>query len=117
MAEGTENWTKGPWRADDNLGCKRVMGNKLGDHRQPRFLTEVCCTPGLSDENEDAANARLIAAAPDLAAAAAPLAEYVSDQTLAMVPDHELIHVTYGELRALAAALSRARGETSGRSS
>jgi len=53
--------TPGPWRADGHHGCKQVRGRKTGAHRQAQYQTEVCWTPGLSDEHEDYANAEFIA--------------------------------------------------------
>ena len=41
------------------------MGRKAPG-RQGQYATEVCCTPGLNDDAEDSANARLIAATPEL---------------------------------------------------
>ncbi len=50
-----------PWRADEGLGCKRIMAGKSGRYKQAQYQTEICCTPGLSDEEEDKANAESIA--------------------------------------------------------
>ena len=61
--------TPGPWRADKHLGCKRIMGRKAPG-RQGQYSTEVCSTPGLMDEDEDKANALLIAAVTELLEAA-----------------------------------------------
>jgi hypothetical protein len=59
-------FTPGPWRAADNHGCRQIKAKKSGEHKQGQWYYEVACTPGLSDDDEDKANARLIAAAPDL---------------------------------------------------
>jgi hypothetical protein len=54
--------TPGPWKADRNLGCKRVSAKprQYGQHKQAK-RTEVASTPGLHSEAEDQANADLIA--------------------------------------------------------
>jgi hypothetical protein len=46
--------TKGPWKADRNLGCKRIKGGKSGSSKQAQYY-EVACTPGLYSEAEDLA--------------------------------------------------------------
>lgn len=62
---GLAKSTPGPWKADDNYGCRAIRGGKSGTHKQAQYY-EVACTVGLNNEAEDEANARLIAAAPDL---------------------------------------------------
>lgn len=62
-------FTPGPWRAGTNLGCKTIGAGKSGRHKQAQWAREVAFTSGLAKEAEDRANARLIAAAPDLYAA------------------------------------------------
>lgn len=57
--------TPGPWKHATNLGCKAIKGDKSGPHRQAQ-RREVAYTSGIPDEVEDEANARLIAAAPDM---------------------------------------------------
>jgi len=52
--------TPQPWKADKNLGCKSIKGDKRGQSKQGQH-TELAYTVGLSDEAADAANARLIA--------------------------------------------------------
>ena len=59
-------FTPGPWIYNKNLGCKEIKGDKSGKHKQAQYNKEVACTPGLHNEEEDLANARLIAATPDL---------------------------------------------------
>ena len=56
--------TPGPWSVldDGNTGCRDIRGT-TGDTTH-----DTAFTPGLWDDDMDAANARLIAAAPDLAA-------------------------------------------------
>jgi hypothetical protein len=60
-------FTPGPWKADANLGCKRISAKPFRgqQHKQAKRF-EVACTPGIFPEEEDEANARLIAAAPEL---------------------------------------------------
>ena len=63
--------TPGPWGLrEDTLGCKQVC--RIGQYPDGEFFTlsEIGYTHGLADEDEDAANASLICAAPDLLAAA-----------------------------------------------
>ena len=56
--------TPGPWRLIvGEYGCKRIGPSRPGHQRGIR---EVCATVGLFDEDQDSANARLIAAAPEL---------------------------------------------------
>ena len=57
--------TPGPWGLrEDNHGCKNVY--RLGQDEDGGIfaLEEIGYTHGRADESEDAANARLIAAAP-----------------------------------------------------
>ena len=56
---------------------------------------------------EALANARLMAAAPDMHASGKPLAELVADFS---GPDDATIAVTAGELRRMAAAIAKAEG-------
>ncbi len=51
------NFTQGTWtQQEDNLGCKQIVSGE----------TEICYTVGLSDEDEDQANADLFKSAPIL---------------------------------------------------
>lgn len=66
-----EKHTEGPWRVQPfkkyvSGGCRIIQAHKAGDHKQAQWQTEVCCTVGLNNDNKDQANARLIAAAPEL---------------------------------------------------
>ncbi len=59
--------TPGPWGlVEGNHGCKNVY--RLGDHPGGGIfaITEVGYTHGQADESEDAANCRLICAAPEM---------------------------------------------------
>ena len=58
-------FTPGPWKADTTPGCKRISDKPWVDHQQAR-RREIACTSGLRNDNEDAANGHLIAAAPEL---------------------------------------------------
>ncbi len=51
--------TRGPWDADHVHGCKNIRGGRYGG-RYP-----IACTDGLHNDEEDTANAALIAAAFD----------------------------------------------------
>lgn len=57
--------TSKPWKADKNLGCKSIKGGKTGNWKQAQYK-QIAYTVGLSNENEDLANAILMAAAPEL---------------------------------------------------
>jgi len=56
-----------PWRVQPmppNVGgCRSIQANKSGTHKQAQWRTEICYTVGLSNDNEDKANARLIVTA------------------------------------------------------
>lgn len=57
--------TPGPWKFDKNEGCKFIKGGKRGGMQQAQY-TVIAHTVGLANEEKDEANAKLIAAAPDL---------------------------------------------------
>jgi hypothetical protein len=57
--------TPAPWKYDKGLGCKPIKGGKHGTHRQAQY-TEIAYTTGLYDEDEDEANARMIASSPEM---------------------------------------------------
>lgn len=57
--------TIGPWKADINLGCKRISAKPFSKQKQAKRY-EVATTPGMFNEAEDKANALLIAAAPEM---------------------------------------------------
>lgn len=89
--------TSGPWTVTGSYS--EVV--KAGDfHYCANFS-------GIAKTHELQANARLIAAAPDMYASAQPIAACVEGFS---GPDSEYISVTAGELRALAAALAKATG-------
>lgn len=55
--------TPGPWKIGEQyLGCRDIFAPAPGD--EPTI--EICSTSGLPEEEDDIANANLIAAAPDL---------------------------------------------------
>lgn len=63
--------TPGPWRIEDEVsGCKTILADIQPDQASGlddevfHCHREIGYTPGLSDESEDLANARLIASAP-----------------------------------------------------
>ena len=60
--------TRSPWKSDKNLGCKKIKGAKSGTHKQAQYK-EIAWTVGLWDEDEDLANAQLMARAPELQSA------------------------------------------------
>lgn len=59
--------TRGPWKADRNMGCRRISAkvHVTSHHRQAK-RTELACTSGLYDDAEDQANADGMAAVPEL---------------------------------------------------
>lgn len=67
IRERAEKATPGPWKADTGLGCKEIKGAKCGPHKQAQY-SEIAYTVGLQNDERDAANAILIAAAPTLLA-------------------------------------------------
>lgn len=100
--------TPGPWLVndDEDVWSERLDGAPdvplvRADRSYRRWGREI-------GANERAANARLIAAAPDLYAAAAPLGAMVEHFS---GPDEEMFSVSAGELRALLSAARKARGE------
>jgi hypothetical protein len=57
-------YTKGEWEVkEDNLGCKEIF---VENYSGLFTLEKLGFTHGLSDEDEDLGNARLIAAAPNM---------------------------------------------------
>ena len=58
-------YTRAPWKYDKGYGCKNIKGGKHGTHRQAQYH-QIAFTTGLANEEEDEANARLMAAAPQL---------------------------------------------------
>ena len=102
-------WTPGPWASDylDQNGQRVVSGQHI----------EICTcwhhSVG-SIEKEMEANAHLIAAAPDLYEALAPLYAVAIDRAVDAPEwrdkDTVSVLISIGELRAIRAALAKARG-------
>lgn len=61
--------TPAPWKHGGGPGCRSIKGGKIGRHRQAQYK-DVAYTVGLHDDEEDKANAVLIASAPTLLPAA-----------------------------------------------
>ena len=61
--------TNGPWKKVAGYGCKVINGKEVSGYT----TKEICCTSGLPNEEEDLANAHLIASAPELLEALAQL--------------------------------------------
>ena len=57
--------TAAPWKCDHNFGCKDIKGGKDGTHKQAQYKS-IAYTVGLFNEEEDHANAKLMASAPRL---------------------------------------------------
>lgn len=65
----TAKHTPGPWTFDlETLGCRAIYTEHefSTDEMRDGRSSEICTTPGLANDEEDEANARLIAAAPDM---------------------------------------------------
>jgi hypothetical protein len=102
-------FTPGPWRADKAVGCKAIMGNKLGAHKQAQYATEVACTPGLADDEVDRANANLIAASPEMFDALTDAALVINAMWSGTLPP--CFQPTLEMVNSINGALARARGE------
>lgn len=92
--------TKGAWTFDgdsDSSGCRGVY--VLAD--EGGIAADICFTSGLNDDDEDCANARLIAAAPDLLAVCEAFIEVYGDT----------LHVGHAKSFDVAAAVKKALGE------
>lgn len=107
--------TEGPWQSQhdfDMEGVCRIIGAIDGPD-DGRFHYKVICEvdpDGSLDTKEQYANARLIAAAPDLADLAANVAGH--DERALEMADARTLRATIREYREQArAALSKARGE------
>jgi hypothetical protein len=96
--------TPGPWSIDCNLGVFPEDGMPITDDKTDN---EVCVVWPQSDDNAQAANARLIAAAPDLLAAL----DYLLEQTVDMDLKHG-IELTEGETEAREQALAAIKKAT-----
>lgn len=68
MGEAMTAHTPGPWKFDNTSGCRPIKAGKHGTHKQAQYR-HIAHTDGLFDDEEDKANANLIAAAPELLAA------------------------------------------------
>lgn len=110
-------WTKGPWEWDSGVvppdGPERYADIYVdgGDKIIASFNEMREFAP-----DEGRANARLIAAAPDLAEACQPLAAIDIDHMADLPDDDRVVYlkngIRLGDIRAARAALSKARGET-----
>jgi hypothetical protein len=103
-------YTPGPWEIDDTApnSYLRIIGNIDGDaydDGSPRHIyTHVC---DVLDNEQEEANARLIAAAPELLDA-------LEESILAMqkvYDQSEMAHVVMDELERAKAVIAKARGE------
>lgn len=98
-------YTPGPWKYDPGAGCKRIKGGKSGAHRQAQY-NDVAYTVGCYREEVDEANARLIAAAPELLEALEALADSYFQMFPGSIPDYH-----QGLLNKADAAMKKARGD------
>jgi hypothetical protein len=104
----TNGFTPGPWEIGEQyLGCRDIFAPMPGD--EPNV--EICSTSGLPEEEDDIANARLIAAAPDLLAAA----ECALADLEGIMPIYELSgdrkHPAWKTMNELRVAIAAARKE------
>jgi hypothetical protein len=76
-------------------GCRSIQANKAGDHKQAQWRTEVCYTVGLSNDDEDKANALLIAEAPAMRQSLGDVADAAND--LWALLNHNPDKVPYGD--------------------
>ncbi len=75
--------TPGPWKIkENNLGCKEIIHLHHKEEEVLFTIIEIGYTNGVFNEAEDLANARLIAAAPDLLAIARALCDMLSQRDL-----------------------------------
>jgi hypothetical protein len=111
-------FTPGPWQSQhefDSEGLMQIIGNVDGPDDGQYHYTRVCIVDDNTNDGEAAANAHLIAAAPELYEALQKIADsHIPDAPSDSVGD-ELVwaqrHV--GKLRGFAErALRKARGES-----
>jgi hypothetical protein len=113
-----EDWTKGPWEVH-----LLKTGVAVYPSNRPKWRAKVTTVPvweGTPGRFEAEANARLIAAAPDLAEAAQPFADLASEGSEDF-PDETPVTVrfgrttdyslTLGDIRRAVTALQKARGQ------
>jgi hypothetical protein len=87
----------GPWKLDTKYaGCKRITAKLGPQHRQAK-RTELACTSGLNDEEEDTANGHAMAAVPDLVSA---LVGALACESEGLVPGDGWFHEMRQALRA-----------------
>jgi hypothetical protein len=116
MTERAEHtaFTPGPWSHEEGkFGMENVFSGREG------IIAQTYCL-GVKGQLPGVANARLIAAAPDLLAALAPFAEMLDGFPLGLPDEFEILVkidatpcalFTIGQARKARAALSRATGE------
>lgn len=101
-------WTPGPWRLDPEANDEAVIGSR-------GFMVADCCIfsarKGAPTDAENRANARLIAAAPDLAEALQKLTHAAAGCCNTAPSDYDQEQTRRAIVLGLA-ALSKARGET-----
>lgn len=103
-------WTKGPWAAKLIRGSyKRPAIVKAGDK-----IVAACggdqLNPDAPSIGEAAANATLIAAAPELYEAAWPIADFLDG--LENAPDDATTTITIKQIRTIYAAIKKAEGRS-----
>jgi hypothetical protein len=83
----TFNHTQGQWKADTNLGCKRISVKSSKAGKQVK-RDSIACTDGLANEKEDRANALLMAAAPDMLDALMAVVHWWNEEKVSLFPKH-----------------------------
>lgn len=113
----TAEHTPGPWSiTSDDGGDLYITAPDVTDLESPWNIAIAVGACGYRDDPRTgctAANARLIAAAPEMYEALKPLAECEIIETDAGLADSDSARyfITMGEIRAARAALRKARGE------
>ena len=107
------NHTPGPWEAARLKRHARIYVDVSQEARErggPRSIASVCCDKSQMHQGEAEANARLIAAAPDLLAACEGCLAYLESKALSInVPDSEANDAA-DMTAAVRAALTKANG-------
>ncbi len=100
-------YTKGEWSLDRSYrGCRNIIVKEVDDFGMP---LEICDTVGLSNDDEDLANANLIASAPGLHKELTGVQELLSE-LIQDADTEQAIAKLEGYLIGVNEALAKARG-------
>jgi hypothetical protein len=87
------NYTKGEWKVEeDNLGCKNIIVDKQEIFSIGGDTNEIGYTTGLSNEEQDLANAHLIAAAPEMYEALKEMVRHFNQDVLNTYFDNKTLN-------------------------